>query len=1425
MAEKNLNLQNLDLSLLETLSPAEKELALSILKEYAEKGESSSLNDILLEDYAEPPVDILTFVDDYKYLGNAWHDAQGNSKLYPYWRKELVKIFPDNLTTSVNNAIFSGSRGRGKEQPISSLVLSDKGFIRMGDVTLDTKVFGCDGKLHPVTGIYPQGVKDVYEITFSDGTTARCGLEHLWKVVDMDHMELHKNAPKEEVLTTECLLNRSLLSGRNRKFRYKIPVCKPIKFERKDTFISPYLMGCLLGDGRFSGKHYISITSADNLIIDIFKNELLKNNYKLSPKKCKNNKCIDFDILPINRGDKNKYVDEIKKLNLLGTYSDTKFIPDVYLYNDVESRTALLQGLLDTDGGLHKSKQRNGQISYSLEFSTTSAKLRDDVIWLVQSLGGTATYIRRASQYKDKHDIIKKCLDHYRIKIRLPEEIIPFKLDRKLIPYKNTTHIQPYRYITRIEKLDKKEECQCIMVGSEEHLYITDNFIVTHNTEIAVLIAAYLLHRVLCLKDPVAHFHLKPTEKLVFAFMNIKLDLAKEIGIAKFQNTIQSSPWFLERGTLEGRTKKMWVPKKFNDQEAIDIKIGSQADDLIGLPIYFCFFDEVSFQKNKDVEKQKQKANDAIDTAIGGMKTRFVFKGKNPTLLCLASSKRSDKSFLEEHMRKKLKSEKDNVYISDGSVWEVKPKGTYSEETFRIGLGNKFLQSVVIPDEEPSEPYIAKGYKIIEAPIDFKADFIDDIDRALCDFAGISSSSITKYINGASVNQIITDRIKNPFSREILEIGDGPEDDTQYYNFFDINKIDPQLRSKPLFIHLDMSYTGDMTGIAGVFIRGKKHSLGELDQAKDLFYSLAFSVNIKAPKGRHISFEKNRNFIYWLKEKGFNIKGITSDTFQSYDTGEALRAKGYPYSVLSVDRVDTNRVCIPYQYLRSTIYEKRLEIYEDKLLISELIDLERNMDTGKIDHPDGGCFTGDTKVKLVDGRELSFFELIKEYEEGKINYVYSMNLQSHKIEPKPILKAWKTGENKSLIKLTFDNGECVECTPNHRFLLRNGVYIEAKDMLPGDSVMPLYTKYPTAGGLKNYRLYYEPFEDKWHFEHRQFAQKILDEKYLVHHIDCNPDNNNPNNLVWCSKELHIKIHQQMCTGANSPEALQKKSQSIKNWHQLNKGSKKYLQRAEKTRNTLLKDNFEKYGHNASVDYQKHIKDIEQTFNVKWDALTTSERLSLGVKLAQIKDPTIQDKTVENLKRSHALGKFENAKKALQECNDFNKQLKKLFPQIDEEKFVEFFGFEYSSLEPRKRAPWINRYRQKLYELKNHKVVSIEYLDKKADVYDIEVADNHNFALACGVFVHNCKDIADATCGAIYNASKHAEEFAYDYGEQLEDVLRINGDSKEDDVKQLTIDLKNELLEMGQKRLNRRVHPSDADQGTEDYNLYDDIIII
>ena len=157
-------------------------------------------------------------------------------------------------------------------------------------------------------------------------------------------------------------------------------------------------------------------------------------------------------------------------------------------------------------------------------------------------------------------------------------------------------------------------------------------------SEIAVTISLYLMHRIMCLKDPRTFYDVKPTEQIAFAFMNITEALSYDIGVTKFQNTVQMSPWFMERGTITGRQVKIWNPPEF-----IHIIVGSRPSHVIGQAIFFAFFDEISFIQNQDIEKQKEKAIDMIDTAIGGMKTRFIKQGKNPTLLCLASSKRSDK--------------------------------------------------------------------------------------------------------------------------------------------------------------------------------------------------------------------------------------------------------------------------------------------------------------------------------------------------------------------------------------------------------------------------------------------------------------------------------------------------------------------------------------------------------------------------------------------------------------------------------------------------------------------------------------------------------------------------------------------------------------------------------------------------------------
>lgn len=467
------------------------------------------------------------------------------------------------------------------------------------------------------------------------------------------------------------------------------------------------------------------------------------------------------------------------------------------------------------------------------------------------------------------------------------------------------------------------------------------------------VVGAYLMYRIMCMRNPLEYYHLKPTEKIIFAFMNITKEASKKIAIDKFQKTVQLSPWFMSRGSMtQFENNPFWIPPA-----PLQIVIGSQSSDVIGLPVFYAFFDEISFIRNQSIEIQKKKATDMIDTAIGGMKTRFVHDGKNPTLLVVASSKRSEQSFMETYIKSLKEIKGDKTYIVDEPVWNVKPKGTYSDRIFYIGLGNKHLESIVIPDDADIEQYRKRGYEILEVPVDFKDDARKDLNRTLCDFAGISSFSSNKFISAERLNDCVVGNIRNPMP-DIIEVGDGVDDTTEYSEFFNMDNVPKEMLPKPLFIHLDMSLSGDKTGIAGVWIVGKKPT-SDGNPGKDLWFQPAFSFAVKAPYGRQVSFAKNRNFIRWLKEKGFRIKKITSDTFQSAQLQQELKGEGFDCTILSVDRVerlpgDSVGICKPYEYLRSAIYEKRVRLYDTKLLYDELVLLEKDNGNGKVDHPPKG---------------------------------------------------------------------------------------------------------------------------------------------------------------------------------------------------------------------------------------------------------------------------------------------------------------------------------------------------------------------------------------------------------------------------------------------------------------------------------------
>lgn len=375
-----------------------------------------------------------------------------------------------------------------------------------------------------------------------------------------------------------------------------------------------------------------------------------------------------------------------------------------------------------------------------------------------------------------------------------------------------------------------------------------------------------------------------------------------------------------------------------------------------------CFADEVSFQPNQDVEKQKIKAKTLINTAAARMQSRFMKGNVNPTILCLASSKRTEQSFMETFIEGKKKNESKTTRVVDEPQWVIRTDKN-SDKVFTVAVGNKYLDSEVLPldiSEEDKNYYRNRGYSLLDVPIGYYENFIDDIDIALTDIAGISTSNVTRYISGSRLALIKKPEMQNIFTKDIIEVGNGIEDTAQYYDFIDLNRLNRKLLDRPLFIHLDMSISGDKTGIAGVWIKGKKPHVEGSIESKELFYTLAFSVAIKAPKGHQISFEKNRQFIRWLRNQGFAIKGISADSFQSADLLQQLAAENFNTEIISVDKIDTaSRICIPYQTFKSAIYEQRLEMYDSKLLTEEIIGLERD-NNGKIDHGPSGINSKDT---------------------------------------------------------------------------------------------------------------------------------------------------------------------------------------------------------------------------------------------------------------------------------------------------------------------------------------------------------------------------------------------------------------------------------------------------------------------------------
>lgn len=378
--------------------------------------------------------------------------------------------FVEGLYSAVKSrlgAIGQAGTGFGKAQPLTALVLTPTGYRQIGSLQVGDFVIGRNGKPTKVLGVYPQGVRPCARVVFSDGVSTVCDIEHLFAV---QHHKDRFRGGKWQVKS----INDILTSGVKVKDRHNwyIPMCEPIKFEEAPVPIDPYLLGCLLADGGLCYSVVFSNSEKDILqkVADLLPTGVTLQYTGYG---------VDYRLKgAISSG----FVSGLTTLGLIGKHSYEKFVPPLYLFNSIENRQKLLMGLFDCDGTI-----KNRQI----EYSTSSEQLAKDVQFLVESLGGTARISYRTPTFT--YLGAKKCgRKSYRVYIKLPNEIqfwSSIKHENNFIPRIKYTKI--YRCIDSIDMVEP-QECVCIYVEDDEHLYLTNNCIVTHNTVCALEVIARL---------------------------------------------------------------------------------------------------------------------------------------------------------------------------------------------------------------------------------------------------------------------------------------------------------------------------------------------------------------------------------------------------------------------------------------------------------------------------------------------------------------------------------------------------------------------------------------------------------------------------------------------------------------------------------------------------------------------------------------------------------------------------------------------------------------------------------------------------------------------------------------------------------------------------------------------------------------------
>jgi hypothetical protein len=520
----------------------------------------------------------------------------------------------------------------------------------------------------------------------------------------------------------------------------------------------------------------------------------------------------------------------------------------------------------------------------------------------------------------------------------------------------------------------------------------------TGKTTIAVLALLHRIQYLCCLRNPQKFYHLAEGSPIVFGLFNIFKYLAQDTSYKYFTNWIKISPFFqdvLRRAYTDERTLPSWLQRLNrmygiqNDDLAnsymrfpkgITLALGSNAIHALGQNLYGGLLDEADMSKNKSIRAdEKGKVEELYGQAKSRLDSRFIQRGGvNPGILILVSQVQEADSFLSRHVEK-VSGDK-RTRVSAFAIWEIKAQrnehtGEWvklfpdDEPRFKVVIGSRNFRSFIVRERSQKIP---EGAHVIEVPESLRPRFEYSVDDGIRDQAGVPTYGANLFMPRRDklfeCYEKAVGRV-HPFTTDTIELSIETDDTMSIADHFLKEECMDQ-RDKvtgtwiPRWfsgvdraVHVDLALTGDCAGLAmGCIGDIKKVQRFDADgrpyweQDYTIFYD--FALQIKAMQGSEIDFSKIRQFIFYLASIGFPIRWFSCDGWQSVDTQQAMKKAGFDVKLLSMDKKP-----IPYNYLKSTIYEVRFDMYEYEPLTEELTKLQdRTILKAKppIDHPPRG---------------------------------------------------------------------------------------------------------------------------------------------------------------------------------------------------------------------------------------------------------------------------------------------------------------------------------------------------------------------------------------------------------------------------------------------------------------------------------------